>query len=68
MFVINTVYVMHVHFTGCKQSIIHQKIIKFIVKDNAFLLFVGFQNVNESEFHEFWKFGYLALEKFWNCF
>ena len=29
---------------------------------------MGLQNVNENEFHGFWKFGYLALEQFWKFF
>ena len=26
---------------------------------------MGFQNANENELEWFWKFGHLALEKFW---
>ena len=26
---------------------------------------MGLPNANENEFYGFWKFGYLALEKFW---
>ena len=33
---------------------------------------MGLPNANENEFYGFWKFSYLALEKFWksigNCF
>ena len=30
-----------------------------------FCIIMGFLDANENEFHGFWKFGYLALEKFW---
>jgi len=33
-----------------------------------FCIIMGFLDANENEFHGFWKFGYLALEKFWKSF
>ena len=30
-----------------------------------FSIFIGLQNGNENGFHGFWKFGNLAVEKFW---
>ena len=39
-----------------------------IVLKILFSIFIGLQNGNENVFHGFWKFGNLAVEKFWkNC-
>ena len=55
---------MFVHFTIYNGKHIPPKTIKYVIENSVFL----FQNGNEMEFHDFAKFGYLALEMFWKSF
>ena len=58
---------MSVHFTVCN-NIKHNlpKNLKYTIENNICFIFMGYQNATKNVCFMVWKFGSMALEKFWN--